>query len=291
MNALPVDVAELAREAVASFPAAMKDDPTYWPAGGAPMVSEVASAVREMVRDNFRSLLSRRIGPHVQNVVTDMETAISEDGPLADLAAVWSAYVVGMDLEDFDTVEKAKDWDARVEALREQISGLVAGLPAPVVQGAAIDAYIADEPRLRDLAASQKFGCATPAETTGSEGAAPYLGMIKPAPAYSWDDEDEAPAPVAAPAASLPVGDVRPTPLLFQLLEPVGVLATDFAFITGINKATVSNAKSGKRAWQGLSEKQAHRLADEMDARAEAALALSRRLRALEPAVVDGNKA
>ena len=67
-------------------------------------------------------------------------------------------------------------------------------------------------------------------------------------------------------------------------------LATDFADVTGINKATISNAKSGKRAWLGLSERQAHRLADELDARAEASLALSRRLRAMEPAVVDGNK-
>ena len=94
-----------------------------------------------------------------------------------------------------------------------------------------------------------------------------------------------------AAITSLPAGETRPTPLLFQLLEPVGVLATDFADITGINKATVSNAKNGKRVWSGLSEKQAERLAVELDARAEAALALSKRLRAMEPAVVDGNKA
>ena len=86
-------------------------------------------------------------------------------------------------------------------------------------------------------------------------------------------------------------GELRPMPLLFRLLDPIGVLATDFADVTGINKATISNAKSGKRAWLGLSERQAHRLADELDARAEASLALSRRLRAMEPSVVDGNKA
>ena len=294
MSTLPVIVAGLAREAVEGFPAAMKDDPTLWPAGGAPLVSEVAAAAREVVRDNFRSLLSRRIGPHIQNVVTDMETATAEDGPLADLASVWSTYVEGFDLEDYDTLIKAKDWDARVEALSEQVGGLIAGFPAPVVPGSAVDAYIADDPRLADLAVSQKYDCARPAETAPAE---------KPA-AFSWDDEEtEAgggetvvpppqPGEVPAEAApALPVGELRPMPLLFRLLDPIGVLATDFADVTGINKATISNAKSGKRAWLGLSERQAHRLADELDARAEASLALSRRLRAMEPSVVDGNKA
>lgn len=293
MSTLPVIVADLAREAVEGFPAAMKDDPTLWPAGGAPLVSEVVVVVREVVRDNFRSLLSRRIGPHIQTVVTDMEMAIADDGPLADLAFIWSTYVEGFDLEDYDTLIKAKDWDARVEALSEQVGGMIAGFPAPVVPGSAVDAYIADDPRLAELAVSQKYDCARPAETAPAE---------KPA-AFSWDDEEtEAgggetvvpppqPGEVPAEAApALPVGELRPMPLLFRLLDPIGVLATDFADVTGINKATISNAKSGKRAWLGLSERQAHRLADELDARAEASLALSRRLRAMEPAVVDGNK-
>ena len=307
MSTLPVIVADLAREAVDGFPAAMKDDPTLWPAGGAPMVSEVAAAAREVVRDNFRSLLSRHIGPHIQNVVTDMETAIADDGPLADLASVWSTYVEGFDLEDYDTLIKAKDWDARVEALSEQAGGLIAGFPAPTVPGSAVDAYIADDPRLADLAVSQKYDCARPAETAPAEKSVSRNFEVPPGAAhltFSWDDEEteagaegrgiNTPQPGEVPAEAapaLPVGELRPTPLLFRLLDPIGVLATDFADVTGINKATISNAKSGKRAWLGLSERQAHRLADELDARAEASLALSRRLRAMEPAVVDGNRA
>lgn len=295
MSTLPVTVADLAREAVEGFPAAMKDDPTLWPAGGAPMVSEVATAAREVVRDNFRSLLSRRIGPHIQNVVTDMETAIAEDGPLADLASVWSTYVEGFDLEDYDTLIKAKDWDARVEALSDQVGGLIAGFPAPAVRAFEVLEYVNSDPRLADLAASRIHGAVEPVETAPAE--TPTT--------FSWDDDEEPeagggetvvpppqPGEVSAEVAPAPpAGEVRPMPMLFRLLDPIGVLATDFAGVTGINKATVSNAKNGKRPWQGLSEKQAHRLADELDARAEAALALSRRLRALEPAVVDGNKA
>ena len=300
MSTLPVIVADLAREAVDGFPAAMKDDPTLWPAGGAPMVSEVATAAREVVRDNFRSLLSRRIGPHIQNVVTDMETAIAEDGPLADLASVWSTYVEGFALEDYDTLIKAKDWDARVEALSEQVGGMIAGFPAPTIPGSAVDAYIADDPRLADLAVSQKHDCARLAETAPAEKPASRNFEAPPGAThltFSWDDEETVvpppqPGEVSAEAApALPAGELRPMPLLFRLLEPIGVLATDFADVTGINKATISNAKSGKRAWLGLSERQAHRLADELDARAEASLALSRRLRAMDPCVVDGNKA
>ena len=295
MSTLPVIVADLAREAVEGFPAAMKDDPTHWPDGSEPTLDGVIREVRAQVCENFRSLLSRRIGPHIQNIVTDMETAIADDGPLADLASVWSTYVEGFDLEDYDTLVKAKDWDARVEALSEQVGGLIAGFPAPVVRVFEVLGYVNSDPRLVDLAASQKHGAAEkPTEPAPAE---------KPA-AFSWDDEEtEAgggetvvppprPGEVSAEAApALPVGELRPMPLLFRLLDPIGVLATDFADVTGINKATISNAKSGKRAWLGLSERQAHRLADELDARAEASLALSRRLRAMEPSVVDGNKA
>lgn len=277
MTTLPVDVGALARLAVESFPAALRDDPTLWPAGDATMPVEVSAVVLETVRDNFRSLLARNIGGHVPNIASDMETAIADDGPLADLSEVWSAYVTGLDLEDYSAVIKAKDWDARVEALNDQIAALIHGHPAPPVTGAEIDAYVSSDPRLALLAVSREHGTA-----------APFTPPAEPEPtpsAFSWDDEDEP----AAPAA--PISDRRSTPVLFQMLEPIGVLATDVADIIGVSKATISNAKSGKRPWTGLTEKQAHKLADELDARSEAALALSRRLRALDPVAVDGNNA
>jgi plasmid maintenance system antidote protein VapI len=343
MTTLPVDVAELSAEAVASFAAAMLDDPTLWPAGSAPMPNEVSAAANETIRDNFRSLLARHIGVHIQNAATDMDMAISEDGPLADLAGVWSTYVTGLDLEDLDPVQKAKDWDARIEALKDLVIPLIQGLPAPQVSKAQIEAYIAADPRLADLAVSMKHGAAAPiAEPfpsvryfvhpesgscfTTNDGSRPLGdGFVEEvdkdqydrfaaeaakvaAPDFSWDDEDEPTDPRDPPvlaegerlslgtttlssAPALPVGDVRPTPLLFHLLEPIGVLLTDVADVTGIAKPTLSNIRNGKRPWGGLTEKQAHKLADELDQRVEAAVALSKRLRALDPAVVDGNRA
>lgn len=291
MTTLPVDVAALARAAVESFPAALRDDPTLWPAGDATMPSEVSAVVLETVRDNFRSLLARNIGGHVPNIASDMETAIADDGPLADLSEVWSAYVTGLDLEDYSAVIKAKDWDARVEVLNDQIAALIHGHPAPPVTAAEIDAYAASDPRLGALVVSQKHECAAPFSPPADrwDRKENYTGTLaqdaaqRAAPRSIWDDEDEP----AAPAA--PISDRRSTPVLFQMLEPIGVLATDVADIIGVSKATISNAKSGKRPWTGLTEKQAHKLADELDARSEAALALSRRLRALDPVAVDGN--
>lgn len=294
MNPLPVVVADLATETLDGFAAALLDDPTAWPAGDATMPNEVTAAVNQVVRDNYRSLLARRIGPHIQAIATDMEVAIAEDGPLADLGHIWGVYVEGFDLEDYTTVAKAKDWDARVEALSELAGQRIQGASAPAVLPDRINAYIASDPRLAALAVSMKHGLAAP--------------IAEPAkPAFSWDDEDEVteaggtipssaaptPQPGEVPASAAPapiqVSDTRPTPLLFQMLEPIGVLATDVAALTGIDKATISNGRSGKRPWKGLTEKQAGALADELDARVEAARALSGRLRALDPAVVDGN--
>lgn len=285
MITLPIDIGALADAARSGFAAAMLDDPTLWPEGAAVLPGEVSRAACEVVRDNFRSTLARSIGAHIQNIATDMDLAISEDGPLADLAEVWGRYVVGLDLEDYSTIVAAPDWEARVEALKTLAGEVLAGAPAPAPSRVQIDAYIAADPRLADLATAQRVGASVPAgDFLPPEPAAPS--------AVSWDDEDEeetAPPPKAA-ALSVPAGDVRPMPLLFHLLEPIGVLLTDLADVTGINKPTLSTAKNGKRPWQGLTEKQAYNLAVELEARAEAATALARRLRALEPAVVDGNR-
>lgn len=277
MNTLPINVEELAEEALDSFAPALLDDPTAW-SNGAPLVSEVVIAVNEVVRDNYRSLLARRIGAQIQAVASDMEIAIGEDGPLADLSAVWSGYVNGMDLEDYDAVLKAKDWTARVEALSDLVGQRIHGAPAPSPTKAQIDAYVALDPRLADLVVSQKHGAAKPFED-----AAPEPAVIG---GFSWDDEDEAPAPSAtATAAGAQV------PALFTALEAAGMLLTDVADACGISKATLSNAKNGKRPWSGLSEAQADKLADALSVRADEARDLARALRSRDPAAVGGNKA
>lgn len=277
VKTLPIKLADLAVDAIRDFPAALRDDPTAWPNGDGTLVSEVETTVREVVRDNYRSLLARTVGPHIQAAATKMDMAVAEDGPLADLAEVWAGFVSDLDLEDYSTIVAAKDWDARVEALADLVTQRLAAMPVPSLTRADLDAYVASDPRLAALAVSQKHGAAQPFTAPEPE----------PAKAFSWDDEDEALAP--APTAP-PVNDTRPMPLLFTMADAIGLIGTDIAEITGINKSVISNARNGKRPWQGLTEKQAHKLADEIEARIEASRDLAARLRALDPAVVDSNR-
>ena len=279
MTIFPIDVSALADEALNSFPGALRDDPTAWPAGDATLVSEVRTTVFETVRDNYRSLLARRIGGHVQAVATDMEGALADDGPLADLGAVWSGYVTGLDLEDLEPVVKAKDWTARVEALGEVVAQAIHGAPAPAVSTALIDAYVASEPRLFALAVSQKHGCAEPFV----EQEQPKLETAQPGGGFSWDEEDDESA-VIPPSTDA-------TPLLFKRLDAAGFLLTDLADVTGIGKPTLSNAKNNKRPWGGLNKEQATRLAEALNERADEARELARDLLRLDPATVGGNRA
>ena len=281
VKTLPIRLADLAATVIRDFPAALRDDPTAWPNDDATLVSEVETAVREVVRDNYRSLLARTVGPHIQAAATAMDVALAEDGPLADLADVWSGFVADMDLEDYSTIAAAKDWDARVEALSDLVAQRLAAMPVPSPARADLDAYVASDPRLGALAVSQKHGAAQPFTAPEPE----------PAKGFSWDDEDEAPAPTPTPAPTTPpVNDTRPMPLLFTMCDAIGLIGTDIAEITGINKSVISNARNGKRPWQGLTEKQAHKLADEIEARIEASRDLAARLRSLDPAVVDSNR-
>lgn len=280
VKTLPIKLADLAADAIRDFGAALRDDPTAWPNGDATLVSEVETTVRETLRDNYRSLLARTVGPHIQAAATAMDVALAEDGPLADLAEVWSGFVADMDLEDYSTIAAAKDWDARVEALSDLVAQRLAAMPVPSLTRADLDAYVASDLRLAALAVSQKHGAAQPFTAPEPE----------PAKGFSWDDdEEEAPAPAPAPTTP-PVNDTRPMPLLFTMADAIGLIGTDIAEITGINKSVISNARNGKRPWQGLTEKRAHKLADEIEARIETARELAARLRALDPAVVDGNQ-
>jgi hypothetical protein len=276
MTTFPIDVSALADEALASFPGALRDDPTAWPEGDATMLSEVERTVCETVRDTYQSLLARRIGVHVQAIATDMEGALNDDGPLADLGAVWAGYVIGLDLEDFDPVLKAKDWTARVEALGEIVAQAIHGAQPPVPTPLALDAYIATEPRLAALAVSQKHGLAQRV-TDG-----PQLETAQPSGGFSWDEEDDEPATIPPPNV--------PSHSFFDLLDAAGVTLSDVAEITGIGKPTLSNAKNGKRPWPGLTETQADALADNLGARSRIAAMLEEKLRARDGAFIRPGK-
>lgn len=289
-----LNVKQIAEKAASEFGLSLKDDPTAWPAGAATMPNEVVRQCNEVARENVRSALSRALGKVSELIATDMDVAISEDGPLADLPAVLAQHVEGLDV-DLSGVEKAEDWQGRVEALREALGMAVHGFPVAKLSPDSINAYIADDPRLAALAASLKHGAAVSIETSAAAVEAIENGDLKdediPAflrrgtaaaePAGDWDDEpaaepeapatadwDDEPAPVATPArqraAAAPSG---PVPPLVGLAVAAGLTDTEMAAILGLSKSYYSLIRNGKRPWPGMKPDQVKALRAEVDAR------------------------
>lgn len=289
-----LNVKQIAEQAASEFGLSLKDDPTAWPAGAATMPNEVVRQCNEVARENVRSALSRALGKVSELIATDMDVAISEDGPLADLPAVLAQHVEGLDV-DLSGVEKAEDWQGRVEALREALGMAVHGFPVAKLSPDSINAYIADDPRLAALAVSLKHGAAVSIETSVAAVEAIENGDLKDedipaflrrgtaaaAPAGDWDDEpaaepeatatadwDDEPAPAATPtrqrAAAAPSG---PVPPLVGLAVAAGLTDTEMAAILGLSKSYYSLIRNGKRPWPGMKPDQVKALRAEVDAR------------------------
>jgi len=276
-----LNVKQIAEKAAGEFGLSLKDDPTAWPAGAATMPNEVVRQCNEVARENVRSALSRALGKVSELIATDMDVAISEDGPLADLPAVLAQHVEGLDV-DLSGVEKAEDWQGRVEALREALGKAVHGYPVPPVSIANVLAYANEDPRLHTPGLRKGIAaCAEPAVLEEDIPAFLRRGTAAAEPAGDWDDEpaaepetpatadwDDEPAPVATPArqraAAAPSG---PVPPLVGLAVAAGLTDTEMAAILGLSKSYYSLIRNGKRPWPGMKPDQVKALRAEVDAR------------------------
>lgn len=288
-----LNVKQIAEQAASEFGLSLKDDPTAWPAGAATMPNEVVRQCNEVARENARSALSRALGKVSELIATDMDVAISEDGPLADLASVLAQHVDGLDV-DLSGVEAATDWQGRVDALREALGLAVHGYTVPPVSIADVLAYANEDPRLH--APGLRKGIAAVAEPVAlkDEEAPAFLRRgVQAEPAANWDDEpavpepvvepvvepaadwDDEPAPVATPArqraAAAPSG---PVPPLVGLAVAAGLTDTEMAAILGLSKSYYSLIRNGKRPWPGMKPDQVKALRVEVDARTEALAAV-----------------
>lgn len=286
-----LNVKQIAEQAASEFGLSLKDDPTAWPAGAATMPNEVVRQCNEVARENVRSALSRALGKVSELIATDMDVAISEDGPLADLPAVLAQHVEGLDV-DLSGVEKAEDWQGRVEALREALGKAVHGYPVPPVSIANVLAYANEDPRLHTPGLRKGIAaCAEPAVLEEDIPAFLRRGTAAAEPAGdAWDDPatdeeaklheihgpetadwDDEPAPVATPArrraAAAPSG---PVPPLVGLAVAAGLTDTEMAAILGLSKSYYSLIRNGKRPWPGMKPDQVKALRAEVDARTAA---------------------
>lgn len=142
-----LNIFETAQKAASEFGLSMKDDPTLWPAGDEITAEHVRKACNATALENARSALSRALGKIAETVATEMDVAIAEDGPLADLDAVLAQHVADGPEIDLSGVLAATDWQARVEATREAFAVAVQGYRLPPLPVIDMMHYANDEPR------------------------------------------------------------------------------------------------------------------------------------------------
>jgi hypothetical protein len=143
-----LNIHDTAKQAASEFGLSMKDDPTLWPAGDEITAEQVRKACNATALENARSALSRALGKIAETVATDMDVALAEDGPLADLDAVLAQHVEDGPEIDLSGVAGAADWQARVEAMREAFAVAVQGYHVPPLPVIDIMHYVGSDPRL-----------------------------------------------------------------------------------------------------------------------------------------------
>ncbi|MEN6527565.1 MAG: hypothetical protein ABFD65_13870 [Candidatus Polarisedimenticolia bacterium] len=283
-----IDVRKLAAEAASQFGLSLKDDPTAWDDGEGPLGDtpppDIVAACRAEAARNALSAVNRALGAASEAIATEMDVAIHEDGPLADLAEVWARRVTGLTV-DLDGVAGAKDWQGRVDALREAIRRAVPAVPALAPAPALKDvlAYLNSDPRFDGLGKLKKGVAALNEDGTPFTPPAfltkgrpvepePVEWDDEPAP-VEWDDEP-APAPAAPAQRKRGRGSKAAAPSLVPgfpaMLNGAGMTKADVARLCGYSESYVGYIFSGKKPWPGLKAEQATALREEVAARLDA---------------------
>jgi len=221
-----LNIHDTASKAASEFGLSMKDDPTLWPSGDEITAEAVRRACNATALENARSALSRALGRIAETVATEMDVAIAEDGPLADLDAVLAQHVEDGPEIDLSGVLAAADWQARCEALREAFGVAVQGYhiqPLPVID---LMHYVGTDPRLDGEVMR------TVAALRGPEHAKPEApaALMLNNGGDDWDDElDAVVNPGGAVAAPVARPRGKPDPLSGRTRRTKAEIAEDEA--------------------------------------------------------------
>lgn len=273
---MTINVPDIARAAAADFALSLRDDPTSWPNGAKTTQAEALRTANDAIREIVQSAISRALGGKTaDDALAGMELELADNGPLADLDAVWAEKVHGLDV-DLSGVREAADYDARLEALREAIGHAVHSYPVPTVTPAQFRAMAAADPRIAHLALKS--------DTPEDEDKVPaFLSLEKPAAAPAEAAGGETPADVdwdaleALEALEEPASqDPQPAaladsatsgPPLPALLSMIGFTDAEGAEVLGISRAYYSQMRNNKRPWQGVKPDAVERLRAELAGR------------------------
>jgi hypothetical protein len=273
-----IDVEAIVRDALAGVPASLRDDPSAW--SDAPDLEDVKDAVSQTAYDNVASAVAKAFGAASERIATLMDAAVAEDGPLADLDAVWDAEITGTPIRpDLTELFSAEDWQGRVDALlgaMRHVAKRVADTARGTVPDSLVQSTIALDPRLAHLAVDDSF---TPPAFLGldpaDQPAADIIWDDEPAAeADPWADEIVDPQPAAAPVETGRRGRGKrngaSVPKLCALLELAGFADKDVAAALGFDKSYYSLMRSGKRPWAGVRDEAVAKLLLELNGRRDA---------------------
>lgn len=297
-----IDVEQITRDAIAGVPSSLKDDPTAW--SDAPDLEDVKDAVSQSAYDNVASAVAKAFGAASGEIAALMDFAIAEDGPLADLDAVWDAEITGTPIRpDLTELFSATDWQGQVDALlgaMRQVAKRVADTARGAVPDSLVQSTIALDPRLAHLTVPDTF---TPPAFLGLDANDnPNEQIIwddGPETEGEWTDTPDPSGPVRArtPSRHIPEADPwaddepvtpesvmavetgrrgrgkrngAPVPKLCSLLELAGFADKDVAAALGFDKSYYSLMRSGKRPWAGVRDEAVAKLLQELNGRRDA---------------------
>lgn len=267
-----INFTEITLAAAREYPLALRDDPTAWNPAPATWL-EIQDTCNAVIRENARSAFGRQFVRRQDDILSALLVAAHDDGPLADLPAVWREHVAGLDV-DLSPVLETGDWQEQQEAMRHAVTAALDRHAYPDC-GSTLAAYVANEPRLAAFHGGRPAPTISPVvDWDDAEDADDYTPPAHIAKAWQKPlGEADAPrkrrtkAQMQAAAASATRDAPRPLPKLPGLLHVAGFTDDDVGRIFGVSRAYWNMVRSGKRNFNGVKPSELAALTAEIEGR------------------------
>ena len=274
-----INLQEIGDKAAGEFGLSLLDDKQIWESETPPTAEEIKAVCFEVAEGNAKSAVARAVGKLAEPITQDIDAAIAEDGPLADLDGVFGMYIQGAALNDpafMDMFAELKKWDAKVELVREKLRTVCLKYKFKPLTVAQLLAYVNSDPRLE--------GSAKVVSALDYEGASDVflqnemppipealkrVKTVKPDTAPVVVDASFFDAEPAVPVTFTRRAEPPSGPRLCALAAAAGIPDQDMASLLNVSKSFYSLIRSGKRPWNGMKPDRVNALKLELEARRE----------------------
>jgi hypothetical protein len=265
-----INIKPLAETASLQFGDSLRDDPSAWRDLDDLTVRDVVDICDAEAHSNAMSAMSQVLGAASENIVTQLELAVVEDGALADLDAELEKHVTGFYPAPYlGEFTNAVTWDEKLDALRNAFIRAVESYYVPPLLTSAVLTYMNSDKRFDGRGALKKGMAAfvrdNPAPDDWNEDA-------RSGEEVSWGED---PTPKSkrtrssnkrGPAAFKP----SLVPRFPTMLRAAGVTKADIARMAGFSDSYIGYMFAGKKPWPGLTPEQRDNIQDELTARRDA---------------------